>query len=60
MHLYKTTEGFLIEQNDEFRLINESLDWDLLINNDSLRIALEERWETSTKLSSTHSFLNEN
>ena len=60
MHLYKTTEGFLMEQNDEFRLINESLDWDLLINNDSLRIALEERWETSTKLSSTHSFLNEN
>lgn len=60
MHLYKTTEGFLIEQNNEFRLINETLDWDLLINNDNLRIALEERWGTSTKLSSTHSFLNEN
>ena len=60
MHLYKTTEGFLIEQNDEFRLINESLDWDLLINNDNLRIALEERWGTSNILSSTHLFLTEN
>jgi 2-dehydro-3-deoxy-D-arabinonate dehydratase len=60
MHLYKSTEGFLIEQNNEFGLINESLDWDLLINDDNLRIVLEEKWKTCNKVPSTHSFLSEN
>ena len=60
MHLYKTTKGFLIEHNKESRLIDESLDWDELINNDNLRIVLEEKWETSEKVSSTKLFLTEN
>jgi 2-dehydro-3-deoxy-D-arabinonate dehydratase len=60
MHLYKTTEGFLIDHNKESRLIDESLDWDQLINNDNLRIFLEEKWETSGKVSCSQLILSEN
>ena len=42
MHLYKTAEGFLIKRKDEFRLIDQKLEWDELINRDNLHSFLLE------------------
>jgi len=60
MHLYKTTEGFLIEHNSESRLLDEVLDWDQVINNNNLRGFLEEKWETSVKIPNPNLLLTEN
>ena len=46
MHLYKTAEGFLIKKKDEFRLIDQKLEWDELINRDNLHSSLLELWNT--------------
>ena len=46
MHLYKTAEGFLIKRKDEFRLIDQKLEWDELINRDNLHSYLLELWNT--------------
>ena len=60
MHLYKTTEGFVIEQNNQSRLLDEVLDWDQVINNNNLRGFLEEKWETSVKIPNPNLLLTEN
>ena len=44
MHLYKTAEGFLIKRKNEFRLIDQKLEWDELINRDNLHSSLLELW----------------
>ena len=60
MHLYKTTEGFVIEHNNQSRLLDEVLDWDQVINNNNLRGFLEEKWETSVKIPNPNLLLTEN
>lgn len=60
MHLYKTTEGFLIEHNNESRLLDQVLDWDQVINNNNLRGFLEEKWETSVRMPKPNLLLTEN
>ena len=48
MHLYKTLNGFIISLGDEFRLIKDSIDWDVLINRDDLRNYLELVWKDAS------------
>ena len=44
MHLYRTTDGFIIKNKDEYRLVDESAEWDDFINRDDLRKFIENEW----------------
>ena len=59
MHLYRTTAGFLIRYEDEFRKLSLSLDWDALINRDDLWHFLTNEWKTAQPLLETASALEE-
>lgn len=59
MHLYKTTEGFLLEHKNEFCFIDEGLSWDELVNQDFLRNFLLDKWEISKKNPYLESLLTE-
>jgi len=47
MHLYKTSKGFVLERENEFRTLGENSDWDDLINRDDLPDHLAAEWENS-------------
>lgn len=47
MHLYKTLDKLIISLEGEHRSINDSVDWDILINRDNLRNYLERLWKDS-------------
>ena len=47
MHLYKTTEGYVVKRDHEFRTLGGNPDWDDLINRDDLADYLAGEWETS-------------
>ena len=60
MHLYKTTTGILIKHENQFRVMDSSICWDSLINNDDLRNILEERWKISQPVADTSLDYHEN
>ena len=47
MYLYKTTEGYVVKRDHEFRTLGGNPDWDDLINRDDLADYLAGEWETS-------------
>ena len=47
MHLYKTTKGYVVKRDHEFRTLGGNPDWDDLINRDDLADYLAGEWETS-------------
>jgi len=47
MHLYKTSKGFVLERENEFRTLGGNSDWDDLINRDDLSDHLAAEWENS-------------
>ena len=59
MHLYRTTDGFLIRYEDGVRKLSLSLDWDALINRDDLWHFLKNEWKTAQPLLETASALEE-
>ena len=54
MHLYKTTAGFIIEKNSEYRIVDGVTDWGTFINRDDLRDFIEKEWKKAKPL--TYSF----
>ena len=50
MHLYKTSQAFVLERNGESRELALSIGWDELINRDDLRSSLEREWEEAHPL----------
>ena len=59
MHLYRTTDGFLIRYEGGVRKLSLSLDWDALINRDDLWHFLKNEWKTAQPLLETASALEE-
>ena len=59
MHLYRTTDGFLIRYEGGVRKLSLSLDWDALINRDDLWHFLKNEWKTAQPLLETASSLEE-
>lgn len=47
MHLYKTTEGYIVGRENVFRTLARNHDWDDLINRDDLADYLAGEWEVS-------------
>ena len=47
MHLYKTSNGFVVGREKEFRTLAGEPDWDALINRDDLHEYLVDQWESS-------------
>ena len=60
MHLYKTTTGILIKHENQLRVMDSSICWDSLINNDDLRNILEKRWKISQPVADTSLDYHEN
>ena len=54
MHLYKTTAGFIIKNNSEYRIVDGVTDWGTFINRDDLRDFIEKEWKKAKPL--TYSF----
>jgi len=57
MHLYKTTQGFLVRRENELRTIGEHPDWDDLINRDDLADYLSAQWDSSQPTNDTETLL---
>ena len=51
MHLYKTGDGFIVKKDEDHRFVNNIDDWNSLINNDNLRVCLEEEWQRGSSIS---------
>ena len=59
MHLYKTTQGFLVRRENEFRTIEEKPDWDDLINRDDLAEYLSGQWDSSAPTNDAEALLEQ-
>lgn len=59
MHLYKTTQGFLVRRENEFRTIEEQPDWDDLINRDDLAEYLSGQWDSSAPTNDAEALLEQ-
>jgi len=50
MHLYRTTDGFIIKNKHEYRLVDEFAEWDDFINKNDLRKFIEKEWNKAKPL----------